>query len=282
MKTITAILLITILTLTITACSENLSSPPLRTGGQPDNMEVKSVGWGYSHNSLIPSLQNYFDADGMFELKYVVIGEYIEDTKAELIYDYHEGFDKDVVTSARAFNQLRVLEVLHGDIAVGDTVPIVKGYAFDEEQEVLYAFCNTTPMHKGDRWIYFLYYREELNAYFPMWGNNGRFPVPDQEIINVMEKFPQEVSRLREFNAEDNLSREEADRLLEMRNNATEKALEELDISALGVFSGDEFNFTVYAELIDHFNIKAQEWVNPGRRYDTMLIDLIRGTSDVT
>jgi hypothetical protein len=49
---------------------------------------------------------------------------------------------------------------------------------------------------------------------------------------------------------------------------------DKIDSSVLGVTNRREFSFSLYAEVLDHFNIKARDWVNPGRVYDAWLIEM--------
>jgi hypothetical protein len=52
------------------------------------------------------------------------------------------------------------------------------------------------------------------------------------------------------------------------------KITDVIDSSALGVLHRDEFNFAIYSEVLEYFQIEAQDWVNPGRSYDARLIEL--------
>jgi hypothetical protein len=66
------------------------------------------------------------------------------------------------------------------------------------------------------------------------------------------------------------------DSLIEEFDNILLKEREILrnaDASAFGLLDRYAFNYSVYAEVIEHFGIKMQDWVNPGREFDAMLIE---------
>ena len=137
-------------------------------------------------------------------------------------------------------------------------------------------------MNVGDRWIYFLtdygtskeYFNSinhevgikisENNRIYAGFGDtaNGRYPVPDYEIFRTMKEiFPLANERkTSKFSDE-----------LDYRIN---RIAEKIETSALGVLDRSEFDFGLYAEILDHFKIEAQDWVNPGRDFDVKLVEL--------
>jgi hypothetical protein len=59
--------------------------------------------------------------------------------------------------------------------------------------------------------------------------------------------------------------------------NAGADAFADIETAALGVYNRNNFDFALYAEILDHFQIEAQDWVNPGRRFDARLIEMSGG-----
>ncbi|MCL2071141.1 MAG: hypothetical protein FWH07_02785 [Oscillospiraceae bacterium] len=120
-------------------------------------------GWSY----------HKYDAD------LVVIGEFIEEAK-----------EKEVQNGAVSYNQFLISDVLMRDVDIkpGDTITIGQNYAFDEETGAYMSFSNLTPMHKGDRWIYFLWHNKDTDTYYSVSGPCGRYPFPGRGIGQVMEE----------------------------------------------------------------------------------------------
>jgi len=229
------------------------------------NKMAEELGWSKEHYEQVVDYF-YNHKPGV-----VVIGEFIDETSMGFHYGYHPDFEHEVMKGANAFNQLRVLEVLAGDIEVGDIITIRQYYSFDEDTKELISFEQLTPMHKGDRWIHFLWYSD--GVYENVGDSAGRFPLPDKEIMQVME----EVNRKREeaqIPKTDSHTRTKFERM--NKNGLIFPGIEitnKIDSSVLGVYGRSEFSFSLYAEVLDRFNIEAQDWVNPGRGYDTWLIE---------
>ena len=51
---------------------------------------------------------------------------------------------------------------------------------------------------------------------------------------------------------------------------------ERIETAELGVLERDSFNFELYVEVLEHFDIQAQDWTNPGRDFDAKLISLVQ------
>ena len=246
----------------LTACSSGVD----KDGLKPVNLEgIESGGMiGTVDRRYYNTLQHLLEpadwgGSGLedYSADLVVIGEFVGDTHA-----YFRHSDDGFVFMADAFNELQILEVLYGDAKVGDILPIVQHYAVDEERNMFMSFDGATPMNKGDRWIYFLGYYD--GAYTSAGLTDGRYPLPTKDMVRVVETFVDEV---RAYRGDDEGFHENWDL-------AREKAVASLDASLLGVLESRDFRIELYAEILEHFQIKARDWTNPGKNIDARLIEL--------
>jgi hypothetical protein len=255
MKKIIATILTAVLVLT--ACSDTVlvivEPVPMYING----IEVTSAGSPVGHGIRYMPLEELLDPE--WGVDFVVIGEIVEEN-AELEYTYSDYYKKDIIIGGNAYGQLLVTEVLMGDIEVGETVKLWRRYGFDEELGLMFIFDGRTPMHVGDRWICFLSYQEHVDAYSADWQ-----PIPDRHLQRVMKNFPKEASRIHE---------EHSERNAEIWAKAHIETLDNVDISAFGVMDTDYIDFALYKEILEHFKIEPEEWINPGRGYDARLIEL--------
>ncbi|MCL2717372.1 MAG: hypothetical protein FWE14_01120 [Lachnospiraceae bacterium] len=215
----------------------------------------------------------YFTVEDLLESYWktdlVVIGEFIEEAETTLQYQYNEFFDKEVVVDAHANGRFLIKEVLWGDAKAGDIVTIYQRYAFDYEYNELISFSETMPMHKGDRWIYFLSSMGN-NRFFITGDSDGRYPLPNDDIKKVMDIFSKESLDIYKINSED----VQSEKVRSEYDNAWHQALKKIDASVLGVYNRYDFNFALYAEIIDFFNIETRDWVNPYQRLDAKIISI--------
>jgi hypothetical protein len=195
----------------------------------------------------------------------VVIGEFVGESHGGFRHKYVEELGEYSGGFPWSFNQLRIIEVLQGDIEVGEIITVSGKYVINRERGSLSIFdCDLTPMRKGDRWIFFIGLFENAVEYFevlehevgleiakngPIYGGNGvyRYPLPTLEIAQSMERSS--LGSLRQT--------------------------DEIETSALGVFTRNEFDFEIYAQVLEHFQIEPQDWVNPGRAFDARLIEIV-------
>ncbi|MDR0326072.1 MAG: hypothetical protein LBI19_08285 [Oscillospiraceae bacterium] len=267
-----------------------------------DDFEIKEVVAIQGDRMIYQSLQQLLEPADWggtaledFSADLVVIGEFMAETESKLIYEYSDHFGRDIVADTLALNQFYVTEVLKGDVKIGDTVTITQRYSFDEERGAFILFGELTPMHKGDRWIYFLKFSAHTGAYYPVGEADGRYPVPNDELMrlakeaiagmNAREEWfkSREIMKSETVGAEEwwyvpdrsgkyyrvtQSEAEEFDSFLTVTNNI----LENIESSAFGVLDRHRFKYLLYAEILDHFNIEAQDWVNPGRDFDAKLI----------
>jgi hypothetical protein len=71
--------------------------------------------------------------------------------------------------------------------------------------------------------------------------NHGRYPVPNKDIMQ----------------------------------NVQAKTTDKIDTSLLGILDRDEFDFKLYAEILEHFKLEAYDWENPGRSSDARLVEIV-------
>jgi hypothetical protein len=255
---LTAALLLTACSTTEVSTSDTQTETSQTTEIQQDTMQVKDIIKIHS-DSVIVNEQgetiDSFDLPIMLNSDLIVIGEFVENARGGFTNQRCESTGNIFKVFPNSFNQLLVTDVLQGDIEVGEIITISQQYAYDEENATLKTFgCAIAPMNKGDRWIYFLAefdnaikYFEGINHELGMEiAKNGR--IYNAGII-AESRFP-------------------------VPNEELSRSAKTADTSLLGVFDRNSFNFSLYSEVLDHFQIEARDWVNPGRSCDAALIEL--------
>ena len=257
--------------LLLTACTSSEVSPGSRQGDYENNdkkTEINRIVKLHVNSELVDDetgeIITDIDLARLLKSDIVVIGEFIENDRGGFT---HEQFPF-------SFNKLLIKEVLKGDIKTDKIITVVQEYAVDEHGGLI-TTGNFTPMNKGDRWIYFLSKFDNAIEYFDGLGYetgleiskneqlyigweqtpHGRYPIPDNKILQTMREIIPIVSE-REKRGEVN------------------RIAEKIETSALGILNRSEFDFGLYAEILDHFKIEAQDWVNPGRHFDAKLVEL--------
>jgi hypothetical protein len=216
------------------------------------------------------TLAELLDPEQMVDL--VVIGEFVGETRVGYRNHFHEGLEEDVIISTESFNQFLITEVLRGDVEVGDIITVAQTESFDEQSGVLSSSDNLTPMNKGDRWIYFLKYDNYVDAYFSAGFADGRYPLPDGQIMSVMRSWSREIDKI-----DEDLKNNNINKWSRMHHTAFE-VTKEIETCALGVFDRNDFKFGIYLELLEYFQIEARDWQNPGRDFDAGLIEVYEKT----
>jgi hypothetical protein len=288
MKKTLTILLITAL-LTLTACSAGEVSIP--TESEPDTAntdpQLSAILQARAEQIKVVSRQSpasslVFDEDGnavlhidlptLLKASLVVIGEFVGESVSGFAYLEREGIG-DIAVFPNAFNQIRVIEVLQGDVEIGEIITVRQEYAVDDDGFLL-TKDNFTPMNQGDRWIFFLGHFQNAHEWFDAVGHElgieiaqnesiysiftgsnfgeGKYPLPDAQLAKAAQEFISSIS--------------------DSSTRAT--VFEEIETSALGVYSRRDFNFALYADILDHFEIETRDWVNPGRDFDARLVEL--------
>lgn len=218
----------------------------------------------------------------------VVIGEFIGIGNGELEYlDDPDFFEKPVVSYGSTTKQLKVLEVFYGDVEVGDVIPIWQDYYFDAENGELLNFSILAPMHEGDRYIHLLSYYEPFKAYYNVATEAGRYPLPCAEMLKLAASIQEELAIMAEAAVaiSEGRSVRYSDDELVMVGDILRKAVLEskFDFYDLGIYPGSEserfvkcgFPWGFYFNVLKRFEVKAYDWVNPGREIDKQLVDMI-------
>ncbi|MCL1881970.1 MAG: hypothetical protein FWF76_07330 [Oscillospiraceae bacterium] len=260
--------------LLLTACTrlETSTTTQSRVAGQASGVRMQQ-----SNYQMVDAFGNPVGSTNMEMLlnsDLVVVGEFVENSQHEFAkWALDDGsFVKGLPHS---FNRLRVTEVLQGDIKIGEELIISTSYAVDENNFLIsHGYC--TPMHKGDRWLFFLTRFEGATEYFESINHQlgmsiatteaiysprldaGRFPVPDVNMLQIANTHLIEI---------------ENNKRVSIRTRTRPPT--ELETANLGVFNRNAFNFQLYAEVLEHFKIEPDDdWVNPGLRLDERLISL--------
>jgi hypothetical protein len=226
--------------------------------------EIVEVSRGHTNSIIVDSNGDTItslDLPRLLESEIIVIGEFVGESKTGFSERYCELSDVVFRSFPRSFNQLRVTEVLQGDIKIGDIITISQRYAyFSNQQKTLNVFDDMSPMNEGDQWIYFLSVFSNANEYFDGIEHelgveiarteriyntalfDGRYPLPTPAIAESLSS----------------------------------RAFAQIETADLGVLNRSDFNFDLYAEIIDHFDIAPRDWVNPGRASDAKLIEIVQ------
>ena len=272
--------------------------------------------YDYGLTSIAPDEKSAQENDAeWWKNRIVVIGEFIEDAHEEPSYLYDEYFKREVISSRNSYTKLRITEVLKGDIKPGDVIIVHQSYGYNEEERYL-STDERTPMNKGDRWIHFLYHVDfEGGDYYASVGRaQGRYPIPDSEMKSVMDEYLGKIreiegwlserkvdstyyqayyqGKVELWNYDENggihipnpdknavyyLTENDFKEWLKMHETVESlKITDKIETSALGVYKREDFNFGLYAEILDYFKIEAQDWTNPGRDFDAKLIELAK------
>ena len=299
------------ITLFLTACSnvENNSNNQFDNTGTIDITPLTPLKWKDAEitdvvrvqgNREIPyALQSMFE-EFSGDKDVVVIGEFLEDATSILSYQYIESLGEDVVFDRNSYNQMRIIEVLQGDIKPDEIITVVQRYAFDEKTGTLISHNEATPMNKGDRWIYFLGYHDGDDNPFKGTYAGMRYPVPNEEIMQFMEEAvsimneryewlkslePELVSWNRTSYYNGILSSMVADTARRTFGENEKKyyefdekiniATDKIKTPLLGVLERCNFSFLLYAEILEYFQIESGDWINPGRHFDAGLISIV-------
>jgi hypothetical protein len=316
-KLVPTIAVIVTISIIFTACSgtlpeqKDIDSLPVLTIELTDIKDVVVV---QSSRTTYPRLLHLLEpADwGGEELDksadLVIIGEFIDDTRFEQgAQRPRNPNNPDEIfegVSTMAYNRMEIIEVLQGNASVGDIITVAQRYSFEntDEHGEFFSRDGLTPMHKGDRWLYFLIYNEDNNYYESAGMTDGRHPLPTAEIITIAEEFNSAFSAREQWlTTGDKLIVDENDSFAdgwwyipdkdlttvykltfdqneqyhEFLAEVNEK-LREIELCYFGIIDREHFYFPLYAEIIEHFSLTATDWTNSGRTYDRELIKLYR------
>lgn len=177
---------------------ENLYSPSF----DYSKLEMKYIGDEYPN---YPNPSKFGSYDELAEYsRLVVMGTFTGDggqvAQTYELPDFSQAMKGDYLNKYISFNTLKVEKVLksNGKVWAGDEIIITQPYSVythsideyppNDGSGTMYSFSQSTPMLKGDKWIYFL--TENGSGYPEIFGDQsysavndyeGRYPVPGEE-----------------------------------------------------------------------------------------------------
>jgi hypothetical protein len=194
-----------------------------------------------------------FDLQLLLGSDLVVIGEFVEDCYSRHSYFYSPSHGREIVRDALSFNQLQIIDVLQGEAQVGDVITVAQYYYVDDEGTFV-SFDGLTPMRKGDRWIYFLSNLSETAESIEFLGQFN-----DVEPTDYLDTYFVTGYRNARFPVP-----------------STERPMRSSEPATFGMFNREDFPSGLHNEILNHFQIEAQDWLNPGQELDVRLIDIYR------
>ncbi|GHU56560.1 hypothetical protein FACS1894132_14090 [Clostridia bacterium] len=168
----------------------------------------------------------------------IVIGKILSDGSQENLSFYDYDLQKDIVYGYISYNQIEVLKVFKGDVAVGDKLNICQDYGVTANDE-LYSQSKLTPMEKDDEWLFFLELdlrHEDYTCSANDFGF-GRYPIPTAEIEETVDKL-EELSTKKPKNWQKEYKKEQ-------KNLKTED---------FGVFSEENIKIDIYSKILDNYD----------------------------
>ncbi|MCH5209300.1 MAG: hypothetical protein J1F04_10465, partial [Oscillospiraceae bacterium] len=122
--------------------------------------------------------------ENFFELAYesdlIVVGTFTDDAwqYQPLTGDINRS---NGTFNGQSYNTLRIDEVYKGNIVVGTEIVIGDNYIVNDGKLIYVSGYTSTPMIKGDRWVYFLTKSTLNDIYYSTRSYCGRSPVPGYE-----------------------------------------------------------------------------------------------------
>lgn len=123
----------------------------------------------------------------------IVVGTFVDDARQDVPLTGKITWDtrSTSLLPGASYNKLRVDRVFKGDVEAGSQI-VIRGDYFVNEGELVYVYgAASTPMIKGEQWVYFLgsASAEESDYYSSLGFNDGRFFVPGNENTFVLEEL---------------------------------------------------------------------------------------------
>lgn len=134
-------------------------------------------------------------------------------------YEYRAFFEKEVITNIKSYNTIEVKQVLMGYVNVGDKLSTLQYSGIADGR--FYSFSELTPMIKGDEWLFFLA-KDDNDVYWVMCDSDGRYPTKNSASKNRRMTF---------------------------------KNAELSDSYQLGVFDKEDFNQSIYDEIVEKYDV---------------------------
>ena len=175
----------------------------------------------------------------------IVIGEYADESKQDLKYEYNERYKKDVLVDAVSTNTVQVERILKGDPDKKE-LKLSQRYGLEEDRNTLVTFSSMTPMKKGERWIFFLYYDDVNDTYWCAGDYSGRYPLPESDVLEICKKVEKTKTEYAEW-----LTTQKDKIIVTSKENGTERAgqlINEMLEKEKGKVLSDNFGNVYYFE----------------------------------
>lgn len=134
----------------------------------------------------------YFD-DLAKSSSLIVVGTFVDDARQDVPLTGKITWDSRSASllPGASYNKLRVDRVFKGDVEAGSQI-VIRGNYYVNEGELAYVYgAASTPMIKGEQWVYFLSKTDPKNGdyYVSLGCNDGRFFVPGNENTFVLKEL---------------------------------------------------------------------------------------------
>ena len=157
----------------------------------------------------------YFIDDLEAATDIIVIGEFIEEDTQKAKYQYETDDVHMFLTHIYSTNVIEIKKVLKGKVE-SDTIKVSQSYGIEEDTGRLITFSELTPMKKGESWIFFLRYNEENETYWCVGDYSGRYPLPNEELLELCNKVKEIKKPLNKILTEEKeLSRSQTEMIIE-------------------------------------------------------------------
>ena len=175
----------------------------------------------------------------------IVIGEFADESRQDLKYEYNERYKKDVLVDAVSTNTVQVEKILKGDPDKKE-LKLSQRYGLEEDRNTLVTFSSMTPMKKGEKWIFFLYYDDVNDTYWCAGDYSGRYPLPESDVLKICKKVEKTKTEYAEW-----LTTQKDKIIVTSKENGTERAgqlINEMLEKEKGKVLSDNFGNVYYFE----------------------------------
>lgn len=265
-KVFTLFLLLSVFLFAFAGCAD--------TAANKDYSDYKTINVE-TDRAIYTSLDELLDASDI-----VVLGKFCSDTTQELSYENNEESGKGTVADAVSTNNISISKVLYGNTDASQ-IKVSQRYGVLDESKEIITFSSMLPMEKNDEWIFFLYYDKDNDTYWCTGDYCGRMPIYNDKVKEETEKYTKYKKDLDELLQQNkSISNDEIEKYSEEgtrvffdseakayvlsdddANKATqiledmESVRSKIDPATFGVYSTDEINLGLYADVIGHFNL---------------------------
>ena len=157
----------------------------------------------------------------------------------------NERYKKDVLVDAVSTNTVQVERILKGDPDKKE-LKLSQRYGLEEDRNTLVTFSSMTPMKKGEKWIFFLYYDDVNDTYWCAGDYSGRYPLPESDVLEICKKVEKTKTEYAEW-----LTTQKDKIIVTSKENGTERArqlINEMIEKEKGKVLSDNFGNVYYFE----------------------------------